>query len=143
MDVQSPIVRPYSLSFSSSLSSIHQSLPQNNLQSTSPSPSSSSALHASSSIPHPPFPVHPTPTSDEIDAIIQQATSSLSLDGRHVPLKDTRTQLFVGNVRTLSLIPAFFLFISYSSPFGLSTFSRRCSLLGCTSLHLALLVHRS
>ncbi|KAI9510294.1 hypothetical protein F5148DRAFT_604925 [Russula earlei] len=45
----------------------------------------------------PPPPVHP-PTNEEIDAVIQQATSSVSLDGRHVPLKDTRTQLFVGNL---------------------------------------------
>ncbi|KAH9174886.1 RNA-binding domain-containing protein [Lactarius sanguifluus] len=38
------------------------------------------------------------PTNEEIDAVIQQATSSISSDGRHVPLKDTRTQLFVGNL---------------------------------------------
>jgi hypothetical protein len=47
--------------------------------------------------PPPSLPVHP-PTSEEIDAVIQQATSAVSSDGRHVPLKDTRTQLFVGNV---------------------------------------------
>ena len=38
------------------------------------------------------------PTDDAIEAIIQQATSARpSPDGR--PLRDTRTQLFVGNVR--------------------------------------------
>ncbi|KAI0056233.1 RNA-binding domain-containing protein [Artomyces pyxidatus] len=41
---------------------------------------------------------HP-PTSDEIDAVIQMATSSrASPDGRPIPLKDTRTQLFAGNL---------------------------------------------
>ncbi|KAI0294450.1 hypothetical protein BC826DRAFT_1091667 [Russula brevipes] len=64
-------------------------------------PSSSSPPSAivppHSSRPPPPLPPHP-PTSEEIDAVIQQATSSVSSDGRHVPLKDTRTQLFVGNL---------------------------------------------
>ncbi|KAI0002140.1 hypothetical protein BJV74DRAFT_817212 [Russula compacta] len=69
----------------------------NILQSTSSSPSSA-IVPALSSNPPPPLPAHP-PTSEEIDAVIQQATSSVSSDGRHIPLKDTRTQLFVGNVR--------------------------------------------
>jgi hypothetical protein len=100
MDVQSPIVC-LPLSFPSL--SIHHTPPQNNIQPSPPSSSSSAAFSVPSSNPPPPFPVHP-PTSDEIDAVIQQATSSVSSDGRHVPLKDTRTQLFVGNVRS-SLFP--------------------------------------
>lgn len=41
-------------------------------------------------------------TNDDIEAVIQMATSSRpSPDGRSVPLKDTRTQLFVGNVRVI------------------------------------------
>jgi hypothetical protein len=45
----------------------------------------------------PPAVLHPT--SEEIDAVILAATTSRSTsDGRIVPLKDTRTQLFVGNV---------------------------------------------
>jgi hypothetical protein len=60
--------------------------------------------------PPPSLTVHP-PTSEEIDAVIQQATSAVSSDGRHVPLKDTRTQLFVGNVRfLLSSLPYCFRF---------------------------------
>lgn len=41
-----------------------------------------------------------TLTNDDIEAVIQMATSSSrpSPDGRSGPLKDTRTQLFVGNV---------------------------------------------
>ncbi|THH13424.1 hypothetical protein EW146_g6792 [Bondarzewia mesenterica] len=47
--------------------------------------------------PTPPPTIH-APTSDEIDAVIQMATSSRpSPDGRPIPLKDTRTQLFIGN----------------------------------------------
>jgi hypothetical protein len=108
MDVQSP-----SLS-SSPPSIIHHTHPQNNFQPCSPSPSSAAAPASSShSLPPPPLPVHPPPTSDQIDAVIQQATSSVSSDGRHFPLKDTRTQLFVGNVRTTPR----FLSISYSSLF--------------------------
>ncbi|KAI0026383.1 hypothetical protein K488DRAFT_66851, partial [Vararia minispora EC-137] len=43
-------------------------------------------------------PVH-NPTSEEIDRVIQAATSQRTdPDGRIVPLKDTRTQLFVGNL---------------------------------------------
>jgi hypothetical protein len=70
---------------------------QNTVQSSSSSPSSATN-------PPPSLPVHP-PTSEEIDAVIQQATSAVSSDGRHVPLKDTRTQLFVGNVRFLLSSP--------------------------------------
>ncbi|KAH9050902.1 hypothetical protein EDB83DRAFT_2399031 [Lactarius deliciosus] len=63
----------------------------------SPRPPSPTALPPQpSTVPHP-HPLHP-PTNEEIDAVIQQATSSISSDGRHVPLKDTRTQLFVGNL---------------------------------------------
>jgi hypothetical protein len=110
MDVQSP-----SLS-SSPPPIIHHTHPQNNIQPCSPTPSSASAPASASSshfLPPPPLPVHPPPTSDQIDAVIQQATSSVSSDGRHFPLKDTRTQLFVGNVRTTP----HFLSISYSSLF--------------------------
>jgi hypothetical protein len=43
----------------------------------------------------------PAPTNDDIEAVIQMATSSgMSQDSRSpAPLRDTRTQLFVGNVR--------------------------------------------
>ena len=41
------------------------------------------------------------PTSEEVEAVIQAATSQRSEpDGKIIPLKDTRTQLFVGNVRS-------------------------------------------
>ncbi len=66
-------------------------------QSSSPRPHSPTTFPPQPSTASPHL-VHP-PTNDEIDAVIQQATSSVSSDGRHVPLKDTRTQLFVGNVR--------------------------------------------
>lgn len=47
-----------------------------------------------------------TLTNDDIEAVIQMATSSRSsADGRSGPLKDTRTQLFVGNVRFFYLAP--------------------------------------
>jgi len=60
-------------------------------------------------------PIH-APTLDQIDAVIQMATSSRSSqDGRPIPLKDTRTQLYVGNVRTSSL-SLFLLFILFSAP---------------------------
>ncbi|KAG5651756.1 hypothetical protein H0H81_007568 [Sphagnurus paluster] len=39
-----------------------------------------------------------TLTNDDIEAVIQMATSSRGPDGRPGPLKDTRTQLFVGNL---------------------------------------------
>lgn len=42
-----------------------------------------------------------TPTDDAIEALIQQATSAKPSEGR--PLRDTRTQLFVGNVRLFCL----------------------------------------
>jgi len=78
---------------------------QNTTQTSSSSPSSAVAPILSPN-PSLPLPAHP-PTNEEIDAVIQQATSSVSSDGRHVPLKDTRTQLFVGNVRFLSpLLPS-------------------------------------
>lgn len=71
--------------------------PPNIPQSSSPRPPSPTALPPQpSTVPHP-HSLHP-PTNEEIDAVIQQATSSISSDGRHVPLKDTRTQLFVGNL---------------------------------------------
>lgn len=46
-----------------------------------------------------------TPSNDDIEAVIQMATSDAraSLDGRAGPLRDTRTQLFVGNVSDLTL----------------------------------------
>lgn len=48
----------------------------------------------------------PTLTNDDIEAVIQMATSSRpSPDGRSAPLKDTRTQLFVGNVRAILINP--------------------------------------
>lgn len=55
--------------------------------------SSSSSVHGlSSPIPFP-------PSNDDIEAVIQMATSARSSpDGRAGPVKDTRTQLFVGNV---------------------------------------------
>ncbi|KAI0042723.1 RNA-binding domain-containing protein [Auriscalpium vulgare] len=59
---------------------------------TAPSPSTSTPAAPAS-------PTHHAPTSEEIDAVIQMATSSRpSADGRPVPLKDTRTQLFAGNL---------------------------------------------
>lgn len=50
--------------------------------------------------PQTPSSAPPTPTNDAIEAIIQMATSSeISQDSRSLaPLRDTRTQLFVGNV---------------------------------------------
>lgn len=43
-------------------------------------------------------------TNDDIEAVIQMATSARpSPDGRTGPLRDTRTQLFVGNVRRTPL----------------------------------------
>ena len=46
------------------------------------------------------------PTSEEVEAVIQAATSQRSEpDGKIIPLKDTRTQLFVGNVRWRHLCP--------------------------------------
>ena len=47
-----------------------------------------------------PTQTHVHPTDDAIEAIIQQATAARSGDSR--PLRDTRTQLFVGNVRSVS-----------------------------------------
>jgi len=55
----------------------------------------------------PPIPVV-TPSNDDIEAVIQMATSSRSSpDGRPGPPKDTRTQLFVGNVRLLFFVSVF------------------------------------
>ncbi|TFY77898.1 hypothetical protein EWM64_g6111, partial [Hericium alpestre] len=60
-----------------------------------PNPMSSST----SPRPAPPIQRESPPTNDEIDAVIQLATSSrASADGRPLPLKDTRTQLFIGNL---------------------------------------------
>jgi len=58
-----------------------------------------------------PTQTHVHPTDDAIEAIIQQATAARSGDSR--PLKDTRTQLFVGNVRSVSY---FLVRCSYSFP---------------------------
>lgn len=67
-------------------------------------------------------PVINAPTSDEIDAVIQMATSSRpSPDGRPMPLKDTRTQLFVGNVSVCFCIAS----LSLSSPFCSTLFVPR------------------
>ena len=77
---------------------------QSPTQTSSSSPSFAVAPVLSSN-PSLPLPTHP-PTNEEIDAVIQQATSSVASDGRHVPLKDTRTQLFVGNVRFSSPLPS-------------------------------------
>jgi hypothetical protein len=74
--------------------------PQNIPQPSSPRTPSPATSAQPSTVP---LPVHPT--NEEIDAVIQQATSSVSADGRHVPLKDTRTQLFVGNVRSFFVPP--------------------------------------
>ncbi len=58
------------------------------------------------------------PSNDDIEAVIQMATSSRQTpDGRTAPVKDTRTQLFVGNVRSIFAI--FFVLLSHfvsSSP---------------------------
>jgi hypothetical protein len=96
---------------------------------------------SSATNPPPSLPVHP-PTSEEIDAVIQQATSAVSSDGRHVPLKDTRTQLFVGNVRFLLssplLSPLLLLFLP------LPKYSRLHALRTCVHQPLVLLaVHHS
>ena len=41
----------------------------------------------------------PQPSNDDIEAVIQMATSAgQTPDGRSIPIKDTRIQLFVGNV---------------------------------------------
>lgn len=61
------------------------------------SSSASSVHNLSSPIPFP-------PSNDDIEAVIQMATSARSSpDGRAGPVKDTRTQLFVGNVSTFRL----------------------------------------
>ena len=49
----------------------------------------------------PPPPPAPAPSNADIEAVIQMATSN---PGRLPILKDTRTQLFVGNVRSHSLV---------------------------------------
>ncbi|KAH0826575.1 hypothetical protein J3R83DRAFT_4932 [Lanmaoa asiatica] len=61
------------------------------------SPSLSPPRHSrSSTSPSPSLSTRSTPTNDDIEAVIKMATSSLpSLDR---PLRDTRTQLFVGNL---------------------------------------------
>jgi len=65
-----------------------------------------------------PTQTHIHPTDDAIEAIIQQATAARSGDSR--PLRDTRTQLFVGNVRSVS---SFLVRCSYSFPFSSPTAS--------------------
>ena len=55
---------------------------------------------SSGSPPPPPHPA-PAPSNADIEAVIQMATSK---QGRLPIPKDTRTQLFVGNVRSSSLI---------------------------------------
>ncbi|KAK7013188.1 telomere maintenance protein [Favolaschia claudopus] len=43
--------------------------------------------------------IPPTPTNDDIEAVIQMATAAAQNDPRHtLPLRDTRTQLFVANL---------------------------------------------
>ncbi|KAF7325864.1 Telomere maintenance protein [Mycena kentingensis (nom. inval.)] len=39
-----------------------------------------------------------TPTNDDIEKVIELATASALADGRTIPLRDTRTQLFVANL---------------------------------------------
>ena len=102
--------------------SYSSSSPQNILQPSSPRPPSP-ANPAQPTI-RPPHLVHPT--NEEIDAVIQQATSSVSADGRHVPLKDTRTQLFVGNVRSFFVPPLYL--ATRVSPATASLFHLLCSL---------------
>ena len=57
------------------------------------------------------------PTDDAIEAVIQHATSNAPYAARSsVPLRDTRTQLFVGNV----LLFFFFRFLALLCPSSLS-----------------------
>jgi len=65
-----------------------------------------------------PTQTHVHPTDDAIEAIIQQATAARSGDSR--PLRDTRTQLFVGNVRSVYY---FLVQCSHSFPFSSPTAS--------------------
>lgn len=59
----------------------------------------------------------PPPSNDDIEAVIQMATASRqNLDGRSGPPKDTRTQLFVGNVTFVSFCLLFSLTVQPSSP---------------------------
>ena len=65
-----------------------------------PSPASASAAENESQQEATQRPAVLNPTSEEVEAVIQAATSQRSEpDGKIIPLKDTRTQLFVGNVR--------------------------------------------
>lgn len=88
--------------FPSSTSTVHYSLgsySSRTVQDVSSGPSSLQGSLASS--PSPSASVS-TPSNDDIEAIIQMATSSRSSpDGKGGPPRDTRTQLFVGNVRIL------------------------------------------
>lgn len=69
-------------------------------------------LHLSQQDFSPPRLIHPSefpgPTNDDIEAVIQMATSSRqSQDSRQLaPLRDTRAQLFVGNVWSSVDLPA-------------------------------------
>lgn len=76
----------------------------NSLQSQDSSPrtnSTNSPTHSSSG-----------PSNEDIEAVIQMATSATN--GRSPAPKDTRTQLFVGNVNTSFLVPLCLLNSVYS-----------------------------
>ncbi|KAJ7634961.1 hypothetical protein FB45DRAFT_1056913 [Roridomyces roridus] len=45
-----------------------------------------------------PIPTPPTPSNDDIEAVIYAATQAAQNDPRTLPLRDTRTQLFVANL---------------------------------------------
>lgn len=59
----------------------------------------------------------PQPSNDDIEAVIQMATASRqNPDGRSGPPKDTRTQLFVGNVTSVFFCLLFSLTVQSSFP---------------------------
>ena len=68
-----------------------------------------SARPASTSGPVAAIPASPrAPTNEDIEAVIKMATSTRpTADGRPPPGKDTRTQLFVGNVSAPQLFTSF------------------------------------
>lgn len=77
---------------------------------TSQDSSGATSVQSSLSPSHTPSPAlsarSAPPTNDDIEAIIQMATSSRSSpDGKGGPMRDTRTQLFVGNVRNFQIPP--------------------------------------
>jgi len=74
-------------------------------------PSQQDSFSVSGSCPSPS--IAPTVTDDDIEAIIQMATSTrLSSDGRPGQPRDTRTQLFVGNVHFLIHFPSLMLIMT-------------------------------